>query len=317
MQGPVVVQPPTNAANASQQATTQTGQVGTGLAAVPAPPPEQAASAPEEPTATAFGTTAGNLDRLKAAIADMTLAHEMPPAGVASTVGWKYKPAVAMGTEPYGSAIGSWWTGQRYPQWRGILTWFVIYPGENGNSATNSAVEINGMELWYLSAKDKVWRRLQAGGLPTWNDAYAQNAITASTSAFYKSANGATISFAPGTNNMVHGGLGQVSTPWNNATNQGDIDALYAVARHRLVLKNSAGVDDRARAKLVVQVGVDYYPWVGAKVTDLGAANYLPGAGVGRFLLSTNGWRYSTLFLRSKRITEAQLLAVPPPLLVY
>ncbi len=222
-----------------------------------------------------------------------------------------------MGTEPYGSAIGSWWKGTRYDNWRGVLTWFVIYPGEGGNPATNSAVEINGLELWYLSIKDKVWRKLQAGSLPTWNDAYAQNAVDATTSSFYKSTVSAAMSFAPSANNMVHGGLGQTSTPWNTATDLADIDAIYAVARHRLVLKNSAGVDDRARANLIVQVGVDYYPWVGAKVTDLGAANYLPGAGVGRFLLSTPDWRYSTFLVRSKRITEAQMLAVSPPAVTY
>lgn len=306
-----------NPATASQQAATPSDPGPTGNIAAAEATSALAASAAEGPTATALASASSNLARVKSAVTDMTLSHEIPPAGVASNIGWKYKPAVAMGTEPYGSAIGSWWTGTRYAQWRGILTWFVIYPGEGGSPAPNSAVEINGIELWYLSAKDKVWRRLQSGNLPSWNDAYAQNAISATTSSIYKSAAGASMSFAPGSNNMVHGGLSQVSTPWNSTTDQGDIDAIYAVARHRLVLKNSAGVDDRAKSKLVVQVGVDYYPWVGAKVTDLGVANYLPGAGVGRFLQSTNNWRYSTLLLRSKRITEAQMLAFPPPSLIY
>lgn len=262
-------------------------------------------------------TGSASLLRLKTAITDMTLPHEIPPAGVASNIGWKYKPAVAMNTEPYGSAIGSWWNGTRYAQWRGITTWFVIYPGEGGSPATNSAVEINGLELWYLSAKDKVWYRVESGALPTWTGAFAQNAVSSTASSIYKSVTTTATSFAPSNSNMVHGGLSQVSTPWNSTTDRADIDAIYAVARHRLVLKNSAGIDDRAQASLVVQVGVDYYPWVGAKLTDLGAASYVPAAGLGRFLKSTSAWRYSTVLLRSNRITEAQMLAITPPSLIY
>lgn len=259
----------------------------------------------------------GRKARLQSAIANMALDHEIVPAGVGTTVGWKYKADVGMNTEPYGNEIPSYWNGTRYAQWRGILTWFVIYPGEGGNPSTNSAVEINGMELWYLSIKDKIWRQIQSGALPVWHDAYAQNAISATASSFYTNISGSTMSFSPASNNMVHGGLAQASTPWNTATDLGDIDAIYAVVRHRLVLKNTADVDDRAQARLIVQVGVDYYPWVGAKMTDLGGASYVPAAGLSRFVQTTNNWRHSTLLLRSRRITEAQMLAVAPPSLIY
>lgn len=246
----------------------------------------------------------------------MSLRNEIFPAGVID-IGWKFNAQVVMGTEPYGSAIPNWWKGNRYEKWRSVVTWFVIYPGEGGNPAPNSAVEINGLELWYLSAKDRVWRRLQSGPLPAWSGAYAQNAIDSSTESTFRKVSNTAAIFAPGSNNMVHGGLGQVAVPWNDATDKADIDAIYASVRHRLVLKNSNEPDDRAKARLIVQVGIDYYPWVGAKVADLAPANYVPSAGSGRFLPSVNGWRYSTVLLRSKRITEAQMLTVTPPSLTF
>lgn len=247
----------------------------------------------------------------------MTLPHEIVPAGVGTNIGWKYFPDLSMQTEPYASAIPSWWPGTRYAQWRGILTWFVIYPDASGNTATNTAVEINGLELWYLSATDGKWKLIQSNALPVWNSAYSQNAIDPSSTPAFVASSTSSLSFAPSATNMVHGGLGQVPTPWNTATNLGDIDALLAVVRHRLVLKNPKAADDRNKALLAVQAGVDYYPWVGAKVSDLGAGTYLPGAGVGRFVKAAKTWRYSTFFIRSKRVTDSQVLSTSPPAFIY
>ncbi|MFN5048809.1 heparinase II/III family protein, partial [Roseateles sp.] len=298
-----------NAGLASPNATTASSAT-TGVAAA------ASAQAPGA-TGSATGTAETGRARLQQAIADMNTPHEVVPAGVAQHVGWKFKPTVAMNTEPYGHAIGSWWKGTRYPYWRGILTWFVIYAAEGGNPAKNTAVEINGIELWYLSTTTKTWRLVQANTTPVWTDAYAENAIDISHDRVFKRVNQAEASFAPSSKNIVHGGLGQATTPWTSRPDTADIDALYAVVKHRLVLKDPAGPDDRQISRLGVQAGVDYYPWVGARVADLGAGQYLPGAGVGRFIQATSGWRYSTFVARSKRITEAQLLAIPAPQLRY
>jgi len=254
--------------------------------------------------------------RVRAAMADMTLGHEVIPAGVGTNVGWKYKPSIAMGTEPYGSAIGSWWSGTRFPEWRSMVTWFVIYPDETGNPAKNTAVEVSGLELWALSIKDKTWRLVQGSLIPTWSDIVAQDAINSSNTKAFQTSSPMSAIYAPGPDNMMHGGLGHASTPWNLSTGRGDINALLVVVRHRLVLKDPRAPDDRAIARLGLQAGVDYYPFVGAKVSDMNAS-YVPGAGVGRFLKVTPNWRYSTTFIRSNRITEQELLAIPAPALRY
>lgn len=271
----------------------------------------------QNPAESEVGIAESPRARLQQAIADMNTPHEIVPAGVAQNVGWKFKPSIAMNTEPYGHAIGTWWKGTRYPYWRGILTWFVIYAAEGGNPAKNTAVEISGIELWYLSATTKTWRLVQANTTPVWTDAYAENAIDISRDQVFKRVDQAGASLAPSSKNIVHGGLGQAPTPWTNRADTADIDALYAVVKHRLVLKDPAGPDDRQVSRLGVQVGVDYYPWVGARVADLGAGMYLPGAGVGRFIQARSNWRYSSFVARSKRISETQLLAIPAPQLRY
>lgn len=261
-------------------------------------------------------TPSSRVDRLKAAIADMALPHELKPAGGPST-GWGIAPLVIMGTEPYSRSIPGNWVGTRHFQWKSILTWFVIYEGAGGNQANNSAVEINGIELWYLSTKDKIWKKVQAAKYPQWHGDYDLKAVTAAAlSLNYKSISQNVAIFAPTSKNIIHGGLNQTYTPWNEATDTDDISALYAAVRHRLVLKDPNGEDDRDAANYTIQVGIDYYPYVGAKVKDLNAT-YMPGAGSGRFLKVKPFWRYSTILLKSKGIDDQYLLSLPPPKLEF
>ncbi len=197
-----------------------------------------------------------------------------------------------------------------------MVTWFVIYPDESGNPAKNTAVEISGIELWSLSIKDKAWKLVQSSLTPTWSDIVAQDAINASNTKAFQTSTSTSAIYAPGPDNMMHGGLGHAVTPWNLSSGRADINALLVVIRHRLVLKDPKLADDRASARLGLQAGVDYYPFVGAKVSDLNAS-YVPGAGVGRFIKVTPNWRYSTTFIRSSRISEQELLAIPAPSLMY
>jgi len=121
--------------------------------------------------------------------------------------------------------------------------------------------------------------------------------------------------YTPSNDYMIHGGLDQTAVPW--ITGRGaDIQAIYVSLRHRLVLLDSAGPDDRAMANIGISVGVDYYPWVGAKVKDLGAS-YVPAAGVGRFLKAAAGWKYSTVLIKKNALAVNDLLAIPLPSFSY
>ncbi len=245
--------------------------------------------------------------RIIAALQSMQLRHEMRPSGVPETYGWKSKPSVGMGTEPYGLSVRSSWPGRRFDNWHAMLSWFVIYEAEGGNLAKNSAVEISGVELWYLSKKEFMWKRLQSDRYPKWQGAYSLNAINKSNEALYIERRSTGLVLAPTVRTMVHGGLGQVETPWNSETLRADIAAVFISVKHRLVLKDPKQTDDRFLAKLIVQAGADYYPYVGARVADLESPS-VPSIGLGRFILASENWRYSTMIVVAPGIREAEVL---------
>lgn len=256
------------------------------------------------------------VDRVKTAIDSMKASqHEVKPACSPCT-GWGKKPLVVMGAEPYGTAIPSNWTGTRFDQWKAILPWFVIYEGVGGNPATNTAVEINGIEIWAYSLKDKIWKKLNSGALPTWSGSYKLDAAAKSTVQGFSAVSKTVASYAPTASVIVHGGLGQVATPWNTTTDKDDVGALYVSVRHRLVLKNSSLPDDRGIANLTLNAGADYYPWLGAQLADL-KATYVPGSGLGQFLKVSSQWRYSSYFVSKASVTADQILNASPPAFVY
>lgn len=239
--------------------------------------------------------------------------HEVRPL-CSPCAGWGVKPMVVMGTEPYASSLPRNWPGIRFAEWRAMLGWFVIYEGVGGNPASNSAVEVSGIELWYLSKTSKTWKLVHSGLQPQWGTTLAPDAMTTlSTRAASKVDTPHSTTYMPTAANVVHGGLAQAETPWDAATGRADIEAIYLSVRHRLILRDPSGFDDRANANFVLQAGVDYYPYLGSRVSDL-KAPYVPGAGLGQFIKVSDQWRYSTLFIKSNAISESQLLDIPPPI---
>ena len=252
--------------------------------------------------------------RIAVALADMTTPHEVVPLGVGSTVGWKYKPSIGSNTEPYGWAIPSYWTGIRYPEWRAMVPWFVIYQGEPSNPATNVQVEVSGLETWVYLSSTRRWQLLAAAAKPAWDSVYAPNAVDLVSSTTASLVSAVSVRYTTTASAMVHGGLGQVATPW--AGTSADIRALYVSVRHRLVVKDTAKADDRAVANIGVQSGLDYYPWMGSKPSDVGAP-YVPGAGGGRFIKVTSDWRYSTLLLKKDGVLATELTSSAMPSFSY
>jgi hypothetical protein len=252
--------------------------------------------------------------RLAVAISDMTQLHEVVPLGVGATIGWKYRPGVGMNTEPYGWAIPSYWKGIRYADWRAMVPWFVIYEGEPSNPAKNVQVEISGIEAWVLLNSTRKWQLLGAATKPVWDSFYAPNAIDLISTDSLAAVSPQSVSYTTGPSYMIHGGLGQMLTPWSGSAS--DIRAMYVSVRHRLKLKDASMPDDRAVANIGVQVGLDYYPWLGSKLSDMGAS-YVPGAGLGRFIKVSVSWRYSTVLLKNAGVSDAQLIDAGLPNFAY
>jgi hypothetical protein len=254
-----------------------------------------------------------NGERLATALSDMKQAHEIVPFGIEVKGGWHVEPYVAMGTEPYAAAVPSWWRGIRYPEWRSVASWFTVYMDAPGSPSVNTGVEIGGIESWVLLDSSRKWTLLRASPKPSWQGAFNPNAdksLQRSGGRF--SPQGSFIAI-PTTAYMVHGGIVQTALPW---TNRADIRALLVSVKHRLAVVDGSKPDDRDAARFGVLAGADYYPWVGAQVSDLGAT-YNPGAGSGRFLKVTNDWRYSTVLLKCKPCSVDELSRITPPQFIY
>ena len=249
-------------------------------------------------------------------IASMSTAHEGVPHGVAEGVGWKYNPSIAQGMQPNNSLI-SWWTGPTYAEWRAITAWFICYQEATGHTATNSAIEVSGVVLNVLR-KTGVWEVLHSQRAPTWFGGYGEDAVSLGDPATWSAAGldgGTEVQpgyLYQGGAQSIHGGSGRMQL-WS--TPEPDYDALHVVIRHRLVLRNRAGVDDRANARFIVQAGADYYPTLESTVlSHMTPPGYAPGVAVGRFMLVTPEWRYSTMTVRNPGI---DLVATPPPALTF
>jgi hypothetical protein len=85
--------------------------------------------------------------------------------------------------------------------------------------------------------------------------------------------------------------------------------AVVAVAHARLVLGDPVGVDDRAQARYLVGLGVDWRDPVGGCPTNDAGVAICSGAGVGRMARPTTQWRavvFSTM-------TSSDLASLPLP----
>lgn len=252
----------------------------------------------------------GDAGRIATGLADMEAGHEVVPLGVGEHIGWKRRPGVGANTEPYGHAIPSFWKGKRFAKWRAMVPWYVIYEGEPFNPATNVQVEVSGIECWVLRQSTRRWMLAGAAARPAWDSVYASNAIDRISADAAGQSAGESVRYTPPQGAMVHGGLQQLPVPWH--AGEADLRALYVSVRHRLVVHDPGAADDRAVANLGLQVGLDYYPWLGARLADL-QASYVPGAGLGRFLRVMPAWRHSSMLLRKTGVSPDELLDTPPP----
>jgi hypothetical protein len=219
----------------------------------------------------------------------MSLANEIIPKGLSPQSAWSKGAVVTMGVEPYGTSLPDWWPGIRPEEWHAMTPWFVIYPPVEGSPTHNARVEILGLEFWAYITSTNRWVLLDQGGQPTWMGLYNLSGGGRTGAALEQSPSpeGGVI-VAPVNDMMIHGGLRQIDVPWG--VNGADISALMFIVRHRAVLDNPLLSDDRPLLRHGVSAGIDYYPWLGAKVKDLNA-EYAPAAAKSRFERVTPEWR--------------------------
>lgn len=285
-----------------------------GGSAAPATPPAAAPSVAPAAATPAPAPAPATVNSLDTIVDDMRLLNDMKLKGVNQNYGFAKGPGiVVMGNDPRGTNLPSWYTNS-FPHlangnyWNYVLPWFVLFEGE-GNAATNTRVQMRDMRMYVLSRSTNRWTEIVAG-----NDVWGEfcpagsnyHGCTGGDNKRAESSGGVSLKLIP--NNVFHGwfaGRLRIDGP--------DVKAVYVTLQGRLI---PDGVDDRAQAKYLFDVGADYYP------TDANSAPYLPGVGVSRAKLITNEWRsfnfmtFSDVGLQDPGggISEAEFRANPPPL---
>jgi hypothetical protein len=260
------------------------------------------------------------LNALATLITDMSLPNDLPLAGVPQQTGWAKGPGhVVMGNDPRGSRTPRWWqpADPRYKStqwWTVLVPWFVVFDGE-GHASTHTRVEVRRMQVFVLSRASGQWQPLARDGRI--EGALYPKTLTGNpvaTADLRPTGNtGASIA-VPAGDRLFHGwccGRLNIDAP--------DVGAVFVTLQARL---KTDGVDDSAQARLLLQVGADYYPDAATQVVAFAPAAYNPGVGLSRAKRLSADWQafnFITLDVGVQdpggaSISVAALQAAPPPL---
>jgi hypothetical protein len=220
---------------------------------------------------------------------DMQGSNEDHPHGVPLSYDWANGPVVEMGNNPNG--------------WQALTAWGVIYVGAEGNTATNTRVNIRNVEALLLQKSTGKWLLLQNTNTPD-GAAYLEDFSGDSNKpADIRRESDGTISVTAG------GGYNFHFYPSNRASiNPNDIGGIVTFFEARLIVGNTSKPDDRSIAHYLGSAGADYYPALTGGWP--GNLSYNPGVAVGKMKYIESAWRSFCM----TTMTQAQLSSNPPPI---
>jgi hypothetical protein len=266
------------------------------------------------------GITGAPVNSLETIEADMSRLNDLPLAGVPASAGWATGPGhVVMGNDPRGTRTPAAWrpANTRFKSsewWTALVPWLVVYDGI-GHAASDTRVQVRGMKVYLLSRSTGRWSLLGA-------DRGIQGALYAKTlegqpvakADLRTEPDGSTSIGVPGGNRAFHGwccGRLAIDAP--------DVGAVFVTLQARLLTDR---IDDQDRARLLIQVGGDYYPDALTDGSAFAPVGYNPGIGVSRAKLLTGQWQAFNFVTidagvqdpGGASISVAALRAQPPPL---
>jgi hypothetical protein len=216
--------------------------------------------------------------------ADMQGANEGYPQGVPLSYDWANGPVIDMGNNSDGQ--------------QAITSWGVVYVASQGNPATNTRVNIQNLQLYFLQKSTGKWLLLQNTSTPD-GEAYPDDFQGNSIPGDVRTEPDGTISVTAGNGYNFH-----FYPDSRGSINPNDIGGIVALFEARLIVGNPALPDDRSIAEYLCSAGADYYP----SVTGPGIANN-PSVGNGKMKYVKSEWRSFAM----TTLTESQLASNPPP----
>ncbi|MBS1631801.1 MAG: hypothetical protein JST10_04410 [Bacteroidetes bacterium] len=212
---------------------------------------------------------------------------EAPLLNAPAGAGWAAGAYIGMGSAARGDATPTWWrpnnlTYKSSTGWNAMVPWFVIYPGV-GNAASNARVKVYGMLVYMLDKTTNKWIKIDTGdGKPTWGSNYDFNLVTWKGATNKRVESDGNISYKLSPESYpIHGGFYKMDI--SKYINPSNIAALFVHVKTQLILDDPMGVDDRASAKILMNIGADYYPSTTTQVSDFSPMGYVPAVGGSRF----------------------------------
>lgn len=290
----------------------------------PAPPPAPAQAFAPAPAAVGKGSgdtnsnvSEGTLNSVDTMISDMSKLNDLTLKGVDLKYGFARGPGiVVLGNDPRGTNTPDWYK-QSYPwmnngtYWNFLLPWFVQFEGE-GNTATNTRIQMRNMKVFIKTRSTGAWYKVnKSESVGAILCPQGSNYFHCPQSGVVRTESSGGVSSLPIGGLNLHGWWGS-----REGINGPDIAAVVITLQARLAVNSASAVDDRSKAKYLIQVGADYYP------TDGSAETVLPSVGVSRAKLLSSDWQAFTMATMSDvglqepggGISSAEMRANPPPL---
>jgi hypothetical protein len=214
----------------------------------------------------------------------MVGANEGFPHGVPLSYDWANGPVLAMGNNSNGE--------------QAITSWGVVYVAAQGNSATNTRVNIRNLQLYFLQKSSNKWLLLQNTSTPD-GSAYPEDFQGSYMQGDVRTESDGTISVTAGNGYNFH-----FYPSDRGAINPNDIGGVVALFEARLIVGDPTLADDRSTAQYLCSAGADYYP----SVSGPGIENN-PSVGNGKMKYVKIDWRSFAM----TTLTQAQLESNPPP----
>mgnify|MGYP000845097856 FL=1 len=239
-----------------------------------------------------------------------------------------------MGNNPKGTNTPQWWYENLVHQdyhsdklWQAISPWMTAVTHHDA-SVSNVRVQMSKYILNILHRSDNTWHTVVVKPV--------EGSYWEGTDLGGKAKDDAkAIPSEDGLYTSVNVKVGETFHGWTGSFtyDTGDILAMHAKMAARLVVADSAKPDNLDKARVQLQMGVDYYPHLGVLVDDprlelTEGKPYFPGVGVSRAKMITRNWgtyQFATVYATNAEtggvdgdpgggLTEQQFRDNPPPL---
>ena len=187
--------------------------------------------------------------------------------------------------------------------WRALTAWGVVYEAAQGNTATNTRVNIRNVQALALQRSSGKWLLLQNTSAPD-GAAYLEDfSGNVNKPADIRHEPDGSISVTAGSGYNFH------FYPSDRASIEpSDIEGIVTLFEARLIVGDPNKPDDRNRARYLASSGADYYPALTGRWP--GTLSYNPGVGGGKLKYVQTEWRSFAM----TTLTRDQLTKIPPPI---